>query len=95
LPLQTPPKVRTAVAVDSLILQRHVGEYELVPAFHIVVTREGAGLFIQATGQPRFPIFAESETEFFFKVVDAQISFSEDGMVLHQNGQNLPGRKLR
>ena len=95
LPLQTPPKVRTAVAVDSLTLLRYVGEYELVPAFHIVVTREGAGLFIQATGQPRFPIFAESETEFFFKVVDAQISFSEDGMVLHQNGQNLPGRKLR
>lgn len=94
-PLQTPPKARTAVAVDSLILQRYVGEYELVPTFHIVVTREGAGLFAQATGQPRFPIFAESETEFFYKVVDAQISFSGDGMVLHQNGQNLSGKKIK
>ena len=95
LPLQTPPKVRTAVAVDSLVLQRYVGEYELVPAFHIVVTREGAALFAQATGQPRFPIFGESETEFFFKVVDAQITFSGDGMVLHQNGQNLAANKIR
>ncbi len=94
-PLQTPPKVRTAVAVDSLILERYVGEYELVPTFHIVVTRDGAGLFVQATGQPKFAIFAESETEFFFKVVDAQISFGGDGMVLHQNGQNLPGKKIR
>ena len=95
LPLQTPPKTHTAVAVDSLVLERFVGEYELVPAFHIVVTREGAGLFAQATGQPRFPIFAESHTEFFFKVVDAQITFSGDGLVLHQNGQNLPAKKIR
>jgi CubicO group peptidase (beta-lactamase class C family) len=95
LPLQTPPRIRTAVQVDSTILDRYVGEYELVPAFHIVVTREGAGLFIQATAQPKFPIFAESESEFFLKVVDAQITFSRDGLILHQNGQNLPGRKIR
>ena len=94
-PLQTPPKARTAVAVDSSVLARYVGEYELVPTFHIVVTREGTGLFVQATGQPKFAIFAESATEFFFKVVDAQISFGGDGMVLHQNGQNLPGKKIR
>ena len=95
LPLQAPPKVRTAVAIDSLALDRYVGEYELVPTFHIVVTRAGAGLFIQATGQSKFPIFAESETEFFLKVVDAQITFSKDQMILHQNGQNLPGKKIR
>ena len=41
------------------------------------------------------PPVAESETEFFFKAVDAQISFGGDGMVLHQNGQNLPGKKIR
>lgn len=95
LPLQPLPKARTAVAVDSAVLNRYVGEYELVPAFHIVVTREGNALFVQATGQPKFPIFAESETEFFFKVVDAQITFSADQLVLHQNGQNLTGRRIR
>jgi CubicO group peptidase (beta-lactamase class C family) len=95
MPLQAPPKVRAAVAVDSTVLDRYVGEYQLVPTFHIVVTREGAGLFIQATGQPKFPIYAESESEFFLKVVDAQITFSGDGLVLHQNGQDLPGRKIR
>ncbi len=95
MPLQAPPKVRTAVAVDAQTLDRYVGEYELAPTFHIVVTREAAGLFIQATAQPKFPIFAESETEFFLKVVDAQITFSRDGLILHQNGQNLPGRKIR
>ncbi len=95
MPLQPLPRIHTEVAVDSQILDRYVGEYELAPTFHIVVTREGAGLFIQATAQPKFPIFAESESEFFLKVVDAQITFSRDGLILHQNGQNLPGRKIR
>jgi len=71
-----------------------VGEYELAPAFHIVVTREGTHLFAQATAQPRFGIFAESDSTFFLKAVDAQITFRTDGMVLHQNGQNIPGRKV-
>ena len=95
MPLQPPPRIHTEVAVDSQILNRYVGEYELAPTFHIVVTREGAGLFIQATAQPKFPIFAESESDFFLKVVDAQITFSRDGLILHQNGQNLPGKKIR
>lgn len=95
MPLQVPPKLRAAIAVDSVVLERYVGEYELAPTFHIVVTREGAGLFIQATAQPKFPIYAEAETEFFLRVVDAQITFSGDGLVLHQNGQHLPGRKIR
>ncbi len=33
----------------------------------------------QATAQPRFPIFPESETSFFLKVVDAQLTFEKDG----------------
>lgn len=70
-----------------------MGTYQLAPAFHIVVTREASRLFIQATGQPRFPLFAESDSTFFLTVVDAQISFTRDGMVLHQNGQHLPGQK--
>ncbi|HMA40670.1 MAG TPA: serine hydrolase [Gemmatimonadales bacterium] len=100
LPLRPPPKPRTEVAVDSTVLGRYVGEYELVPAFHIVVTQEGKALFIQATGQSRVPIFAESQTDFFLKVVDAQISFVRDstgavtGLVLHQNGRDTPGRRL-
>src|SRR6266566_1505033 len=93
-PLTPPPQRHTEVAVDSLVLARYVGDYELAPTFHIAITREGAHLFAQATAQPRFPIFAESDSSFFLKVVDAQITFHPDGLVLHQNGQQLPGRKL-
>jgi len=78
-----------------MVLIRYVGNYELAPTFQIAVTREKAQLFVQATGQPRFPLYAESDSTFFLKVVDAQVTFSKDGLVLHQNGQNLPGRKLQ
>jgi len=94
-PLRRPPVQRTEVAVDSLVLQRFVGDYQLAPTFQITVTREGTHLFVQATGQPRFGIFADSDSTFFLKAVDAQITFRPDGMVLHQNGQHLPGRKVR
>ena len=45
-------------------------------------------------------IFAESETKFFLKVVDAQISFTKDdsgavtGLILHQGGANQPARRV-
>ena len=94
-PLQAPPPRRTEIALDSLVVARYVGDYELAPTFRITVTREGAQLFVQATAQARLPIFAESDSTFFLKVVDAQITFRADGLVLHQNGQHLPGRKVR
>ncbi len=94
-PLQPPPPRRTEVAIDSSVLERYVGEYEVAPTFHVTVTREAARLFVQATGQPKFPIFAESDSIFFLRVVDAQIRFGSYGLVLHQNGQVIPGRKIR
>ena len=38
----------------------------------------GDHLMAQLTGQPKFPIFAESETLFFYKVVEATLEFQKD-----------------
>lgn len=99
-PAPTPVEEREEIEVDREVLEHYVGEYELVPSFTITVTSEESGLHVQATGQPKFPAFAESETKFFLKVVDAQVSFViEDGavtsLILHQGGANQPGRKIR
>jgi CubicO group peptidase (beta-lactamase class C family) len=83
------------VQVDAAVLEPYVGEYELTPAFKIAVTREGARLFAQATGQPRFEIFAQSESEFFLKVVDARITFLKDGLILHQGGVDQKAKKVK
>ena len=97
------PKERQAVKVDPSLFAGYVGEYELAPGFSLTITREitreGDHLFAQATGQPKFEIFPESETRFFLKVVDAEIDFlrGPDGkaasLVLHQGGRDLPGKR--
>jgi CubicO group peptidase (beta-lactamase class C family) len=104
LPLRPPALPqgnRKEIALAPSILDRYVGEYDLGPQFHIVVTRDGSSLFIQATNQPKFEIYAEREDEFFLKIVDAQISFVRDSsgkvtaFVLHQNGQDQRGPKVK
>jgi CubicO group peptidase (beta-lactamase class C family) len=100
VPLLQPAKQRQEVKVDAAILEKYTGRYQLAPSFIITVTREGGQLYAQATNQPRFEIFAESPTEFFLKVVDAQLTFVVDSsgratsIVLHQNGGNAPGNRI-
>ena len=90
--LMVPPALRTAIEVDPAIYDTYVGRYQLAEDVVFTVTREGDRLFVQLTGQPRFEVFPESETRFFLRVVDAQITFgrAEDGsvdhLVLHQGG---------
>jgi CubicO group peptidase (beta-lactamase class C family) len=87
--------------VDPKIYDAYVGDYELAPNFIVSITREDDHLMGQPSGQPKSEIFPSSETEFFLKVVDAQITFvkNEQGqvtqLILHQNGQNMPARKIK
>ncbi len=76
---------RTETKVSPAILAKYVGAYELQPGVENVITLEGDQLMTQLTGQQKFPLFAESETKFFLKVVDAQVEFIKDpqGAVTH------------
>ena len=51
----------------------------------------------QATGHNKFPLFAESNTKFFSRVVDAQVEFGTDEngayLNLHQGPVNIRGRR--
>jgi CubicO group peptidase (beta-lactamase class C family) len=93
------PSERKEIAVSPAILEKYVGTYELMPNFDIVVTLEGSQLMSQATGQSKFPLFAESETKFFLKVVDAEVEFFKNDkgdvthLILHQGGHDVKGTK--
>ena len=56
------------------------------------VRRDGARTFSQITGQPSIEVFPESDTRFFYKIVNATLTFEAgpDGraaaVVLNQNG---------
>jgi D-alanyl-D-alanine-carboxypeptidase/D-alanyl-D-alanine-endopeptidase len=101
VPLLALPKTHTEVAVDPAIFDSYLGEYRLAPSFVLVITREGSELFAQATGQSRLRIFPEGPHQFFYKAVDAQITFETDssgravGLTLHQNGADTPGKRIR
>jgi hypothetical protein len=94
-----PPKERKEITVDSKILDRYVGSYRMPNAI-LAISREGGQLFVELAGQPKFPIFPESERKFFLKVTDAQISFDTDPQgnttqaVLHQGGSDTPAKRL-
>jgi hypothetical protein len=85
---------RQAISLDPQRLEHYVGRYRLGSSAVLTVTREGAQLFAQLSGQGRYPIFAEADTEFFYKVVNAQLSFESDAqgkavaVTLHQNGRD-------
>lgn len=96
-----PKEVPKEITVDSNILRQYVGEYELAPTFKITVRLVNGSLKAQATGQPQFDLFAKNENTFFLKVVEAQVEFIKNDkgevekLILHQNGQNVPGRKVK
>ncbi|MBM3238951.1 DUF3471 domain-containing protein [Candidatus Poribacteria bacterium] len=91
----------TNTAVESSVYDAYVGRYGYPQGAILMVTKEGDRLFAQLTGQPKFEIFPRSETEFFWKVVDAQITFvkNENGEVTHaihrQGGQEFEAPKLK
>jgi len=98
--LVVPPAFRTVVEIDQAIYDEYVGRYQLAENVVFSVTRRGDRLFVQLTGQPSFEVFPESETNYFYRVVDAQITFgrSDDGtvdhLVLHQNDMDQRADRL-
>ena len=93
------PAPRKEANVNPALFDSYAGRYELVPGFVLTVTREADRLMLQATGQQKLELFPSSETEFFLKSVDAQVSFVKgpegkvDGLVLHQGGKDQTARR--
>ena len=92
---------RRAITLDSAQLARYVGAYRLSTGPTMLVTRDGGQLFYRLGAQQAFPIFPESPTSFFIKVVDAQVEFTNTDasgrpmrLILHQNGYSTVAPRL-
>ncbi|MGL5793543.1 MAG: serine hydrolase, partial [Waterburya sp.] len=81
------PKKREAINIDPAVYEVYVGQYKFDPSTSLsisvdeiilTVTTESQRLFTQFTGQKIVEIFPQSSTEFFPKVVDAQLTFVTD-----------------
>jgi serine-type D-Ala-D-Ala carboxypeptidase/endopeptidase len=95
-----PRRERREIQLHEQVLKRYVAQYELASNFVLSITQANGHLYAKATGQPQCEIFAETETSFFYKIVDAQIDFETDadgtvqGLVLHQSGRNVVAKRL-
>jgi hypothetical protein len=94
------PKVHTVAKVDPKAFDAYVGRYQVGPKVIATFTRDGDRFMIQLTGQPKFQVFPESDTDFFLTVVDATITFVKDdkGKVTHANikqaGRDIKAKRL-
>ncbi|GKQ53140.1 glyoxalase superfamily protein [Bradyrhizobium sp. Ce-3] len=95
-----PPAARQEIAVDAVVLDHYAGFYQLNDRAVFTVMPDEHHLVMQLTGQRSVRFFAESVTEFFARIVDAQVSFvvGPDGqatsLVLHQNGSDIPMARI-
>jgi CubicO group peptidase (beta-lactamase class C family) len=100
-PAPAPPKQRTAIDVRADVLARYVGTYQLAPNFTLEITLKDGALYMHPTGQATLRLWPESETDFFLKDVDAQVTFVRDAqgaataVVLHQSGQDATAPRVR
>jgi serine-type D-Ala-D-Ala carboxypeptidase/endopeptidase len=90
-PLKQSPAINE-VTLEPSVLAKYVGQYQLAPDAMLAISRLNSRLFAQITRQPEIEIFASGPRSFFYKVVDAQLTFEQDAQgrvtaaVLHQNG---------
>jgi CubicO group peptidase (beta-lactamase class C family) len=95
-----PKKFETTVVVPAEVMERYVGRYAIVPQFVLTVSVNDGKLMVGATGQPTFRVYPRSETEWFYKIVDATLTFKvgEDGkcqeLDLFQNGVHQTARRI-
>jgi CubicO group peptidase (beta-lactamase class C family) len=91
---------RAQIEVPRERLERLAGTYEIAPTANMVISVEGAQLISRLGGQPALPLFAETETRFYPRVVEAEIEFElgPDGkasaLTLRQNGQQRRAPRL-
>jgi serine-type D-Ala-D-Ala carboxypeptidase/endopeptidase len=99
-PLVQPPQEHKEITLDASVLDLYVGKYQFIPNVFMTITRQGNQLAAQLTGQGPADIYAETKTNFFYKVVDAQILFKTDdqgranALVLRQLGREQLAKKV-
>ncbi len=95
------PKERTILKIPEETLKQYIGEYEVRPDLHVVISIKEGELIALPTGQSESVIHAEKEDFFFVKEQDIQIEFTRNdkkevtGFILHQGGANVPCKKIK
>ncbi len=99
------PKAEVAVPpvevkIDPKVYENYCGDYLLSPDLAFTFFRQGDQLWLEATGRGKMQVFPASETEFFFKGINAQFRFvlGKDGkaesVLLSDGGEEMSGPRF-
>ena len=93
------PAERVLAAIDPASFDRYVGAYHFASGAIVTFWRDGNHIISRIWGQPAVEMFPTTENEYFLKVVDARLMFSNaaDGsaqVLLYQNNQEQLAKKL-
>jgi len=94
------PAYPAALALDTTTLHEYTGTYAMDGAQDIVTLKNGH-FFVQLSGQEPYEVYPSAKDEFYYKIVDAQLSFHRDtagnvsGLTLHQDGNDIDAHRLR
>jgi len=96
------PPQRVAIKFDPAVFEAaYAGDYEFQPGTVLTVRRRENRFFVKLTGQSFLEIFPETQTDFFLKAVDAQLTFVKNAkgeinaVILHQNGMDQTARRMK
>ena len=96
---ELPPEPKES-ALDAATLRDYVGKYQFDFGAVLDVTLDGKQLSAQLTGQPSVPIYPDAKDSFFYKVVDARLTYERDAagkvvaVVLHQGGRDMRAPRI-
>lgn len=94
------PVARKEVMLATDDLDAYVGRYELAPKHIFTIKRANDRLSAQLTGQPFLRLYAEGGDKFFYKALEAQLTFERDAegkvaaLTLHQNGRDSRAQRI-
>ena len=93
-------RLRDTITLDDATLDRYVGQYELGPNTILTISKAEGTLIADLPGQGRFTFYPETETIFFMKEADVQITFVEDEqgnlsqIVVHMERTEMQGGRV-
>lgn len=97
LSAQSKPRIEA----DPKLYDAYAGKYELAPNAVMNITREGSKLVGQTEGQSKVELLPLSETEFYVKELNVQLTFGRDekgqvvSLTLRHNGAERRARKIK
>jgi CubicO group peptidase (beta-lactamase class C family) len=95
--------VHAEIKLADSALKKYVGEYNFDNKHHAFVTLKNNRLLLEAPqgGLPKSPLFAEDETNFYLRIIDARIEFLKDadgnitGLISHYAGKDEYCKKVK